>query len=98
MITKQGTLKTGSNILVSIDSKKNYINKLISLNNPVAYNIEIQKYDSVRDNTVTLCKFNLAAGDTVLNTSPYFLSSRDRLIIISSAPNTNYIISLEEVK
>lgn len=98
MITRQGILRAGQNAVFLAENKKNYVNKLISLNNSVAYNITIEKYDSTEDNTVTLCKLNLAAGDTVLNTSPYPLNAKDRLIITSSATDTSYLVSLEEVK
>jgi len=98
MVTRQGILKAGQSTVFSAENKKNYVNRLISLNNSVAYNIEIQKYDSTEDNTVTLCKLSLAAGDTVLNTSPYPLNAKDRLILSSSATDTSYLVSLEEVK
>jgi hypothetical protein len=97
-IIRQGLLRAGNSVLFVVPNNKSYKTSLISCTNTSAFTIELQKYDATEGNTVTLCKFNLAAGDTLLNTTPYPFDSRDRLILTSSVSDTNYIVSLEESK
>jgi hypothetical protein len=96
-IVKQGILNIGSNMLFEAEIKKNYIVKLIKFTNISAYDIELKKYDTSDNTELTVVKLSLDPGDTVLDTTPYTINQKDKLIVNTTTANTSYIIELTEL-
>jgi|LakMenEpi03Aug12_release.lakeMendotaPanAssembly.Ray.scaffolds.fasta_scaffold152830_4 hypothetical protein len=60
-IVKQGVLAVGSNIVFTGATSKTYTIESIMLNNPLAYNVEIKRFDHLANTTITLCSLTLDA-------------------------------------
>lgn len=96
-VVKQGLLSIGSNVLFEADIKKNYTVKLIKFTNISAYDIELKKYDTSDNTELTVVKLNLDPGDTVLDTTPYTINQKDKLIVNTTVANTSFLIELTEL-
>jgi hypothetical protein len=96
-VVKQGILTVGNNTIFSAFKNKSYKTDSLMFNNSIAYSIDIQRYDSEARNTISLCKLDLDAGDTVFDTTKYPLKPQDKLIITSSVAGTTYLIVLTEM-
>jgi hypothetical protein len=60
--------------------------------NNVPYVLRLERYSNDTATTETLFEFTLDAGDTVTDTTLYFLKNLDQLILYSDAPGTSYYI------
>jgi hypothetical protein len=96
-IVKQGVLAVGSNIVFTGATSKTYTIESIMLNNPLAYNVEIKRFDHLANTTITLSKLTLDPGDTVFDTTKYPINQRDKLIIDSPIAGTNYLLTISEI-
>jgi hypothetical protein len=67
------------------------------LNNPLAYNVEIKRFDHLANTTITLSKLTLDPGDTVFDTTKYLINQRDKLIIENPIGGTNYLLTISEI-
>jgi hypothetical protein len=96
-IVKQGVLAVGSNIVFTGATSKTYTIESIILNNPLAYNVEIKRFDHLANTTITLSKLTLDPGDTVFDTTKYLINQRDKLIIENPIGGTNYLLTISEI-
>jgi hypothetical protein len=96
-IVKQGVLAVGSNIVFTGATSKTYTIESIMLNNPLAYNVEIKRFDHLANTTITLSKLTLDPGDTVFDTTKYLINQRDKLIIENPIGGTNYLLTISEI-
>jgi hypothetical protein len=96
-IVKQGVLAVGSNIVFTGATSKTYTIESIMLNNPLAYNVEIKRFDHLANTTITLSKLTLDPGDTVFDTTKYPINQRDKLIIENPIGGTNYLLTISEI-
>jgi hypothetical protein len=96
-IVKQGVLAVGSNIVFTGATSKTYMIESIMLNNPLAYNVEIKRFDHLANTTITLSKLTLDPGDTVFDTTKYLINQRDKLIIENPIGGTNYLLTISEI-
>jgi hypothetical protein len=91
----QGVLPIGTSTIYSIPSvgglAKVYY---IKFYNPVAYDITLSRYQSTISSTLDLYSLNLAAGDSITDSSSYLLSEFDELKVTTSVAGTSYFIYL----
>jgi hypothetical protein len=92
----QGTIDslTGTKIECSYD---NMIISLIIINNTsnIPYFLDVSRSDIAAENNQLLYRFELAAGDSVRDTTQYKLAKGDYFTLESSPANTTYYISAE---
>jgi hypothetical protein len=96
-VVRQGILAVGSNIVFTGATSKTYTIESIMLNNPLAYNVEIKRFDHLANTTITLSKLTLDPGDTVFDTTKYPINQRDKLIIENPIGGTNYLLTISEI-
>lgn len=94
--TNEGVLSTSGTVLHvgSVPVSTTLFSKVIILrfNNPAAYSLRLEKYNSVTLVTTTIYDLSLSAGDTVTDNLSYALAPYDELIATSSIAGTTYYI------
>jgi hypothetical protein len=90
---KEGELSiTGTIITTGTTNVAQVLNKVFSLrfNNPAAYVLTLELYDTATSNTTTLYSLALSAGDTVTDNLTYALKPGYQLIATSNIIGTTY--------
>jgi hypothetical protein len=91
--SNQGELSsTSSGTFLAVGTTSTSLNKLliIRLHNPLAYSIQLYKYESLTKKTLLLYSLNLSAGDIVTDNLVYALNNGDQIIAYSDIPGTTY--------
>ena len=79
-------LATGTKTITGILDKIT----ILRFNNPLAYDIQLYKYEALTATTILIYNLTLSAGDTVTDNLTYALNDGDQLIGYSSIPGTTY--------
>lgn len=90
--SNQGELSITGTILITGGSSIIALNKLviIRLNNPLAYSVQLYKYEALTLTTTLIYDLNLSAGDTLTDSFSYALNNGDQLIAYSNILGTSY--------
>ena len=89
----QGTLSITGTVLVTGPIPSGVIlTKTLNLrfNNPLAYTVQLYKYDAATTTTTLIYNLSLSAGDTVTDNFTYALNPGDQLIAYSNIVGTTY--------
>jgi hypothetical protein len=80
---------TGTDVLIA---PSNASAKLVTFTvyNPASHTFTVTKYEKRTNTTTVLYSFNLAAGDTFIDSRTYYLSALDRINFTSSVAGTTY--------
>jgi hypothetical protein len=92
--SKQGSVSTSGTVLYTGSSGGALLTKVSTLrfNNPAAYNLVLEKYESATATTSVIYDLTLAAGDTLTDNLSYALNAGDQLIVTSNIAGTTYYI------
>jgi len=92
--SNQGELSsTSSGTFLAVgNTSTSFLNKLLTirLHNPLAYSVQLYKYESLTKTTILLYSLNLSAGDVVTDNLVYALNNGDQIIAYSNIPGTTY--------
>ena len=90
--SNQGELSITGTILITGGSSTIALDKLviIRLNNPLAYSVQLYKYEALTLTTTLIYDLNLSAGDTLTDNLAYLLNNGDQLIAYSNILGTSY--------
>ena len=90
--SNQGELSITGTILITGGSSTIALDKLviIRLNNPLAYSVQLYKYEALTLTTTLIYDLNLSAGDTLTDAFNYALNTGDQLIVYSNILGTSY--------
>ena len=90
--SNQGELSITGTILITGGSSTIALDKLviIRLNNPLAYSVQLYKYEALTLTTTLIYDLNLSAGDTLTDSFSYALNNGDQLIAYSNILGTSY--------
>ena len=90
--SNQGELSITGTILITGGSATIALDKLIiiRLNNPLAYSVQLYKYEALTLTTTLIYDLNLSAGDTLTDSFSYALNNGDQLIAYSNILGTSY--------
>jgi hypothetical protein len=91
--SNSGTLSTTGTVLATgTRTVTGVLDKVLSLrfNNPLAYSIQLYKFDFETSATTLLYNLSLSAGDTVTDNLAYALNTGDQLIAYSNIAGTTY--------
>lgn len=94
-ISKQGDLALTGTVLYTGSSNGGvYLTKILSLrfNNPVAYDLKLEKFEFATTTTTVIYDLSLSAGDTVTDNFTYALNPGDQLIATSNVAGTTYYL------
>jgi hypothetical protein len=92
----QGILPIGVTTVYSPPVGKNGQVTMIKFYNAAAYDITLSRYDSVAASSIDIYSLNLAAGDSLTDSSIYLFAENDQLNVTTTVANTSYIVSLIE--
>jgi hypothetical protein len=93
--TNSGTLSTTGTVLATgTKTATSIFDKVINLrfNNPLAYSIQLYRFDFATSATTLLYNLSLSAGDTLTDNLAYALNDGDQLIAYSNIAGTTYYI------
>jgi hypothetical protein len=90
--SNQGELSITGTILITGGISTIALDKLviIRLNNPLAYSVQLYKYEALTLTTTLIYDLNLSAGDTLTDSFSYALNNGDQLIAYSNILGTSY--------
>jgi hypothetical protein len=90
--SNQGELSITGTILITGGSSTIALDKLviIRLNNPLAYSVQLYKYEALTLTTTLIYDLNLSAGDTLTDNLAYLLNAGDQIIAYSNILGTSY--------
>jgi hypothetical protein len=90
--SNQGELSITGTILITGGSATIALDKLIiiRLNNPLAYSVQLYKYEALTLTTTLIYDLNLSAGDTLTDNLAYLLNAGDQIIAYSNILGTSY--------
>jgi len=90
--SNQGELSITGTVLLTGGTSTIALNKLVILrfNNPLAYSIQLYKYEALTLTTTLIYNLNLSAGDTLTDNLAYSLNAGDQIIGYSDIPGTTY--------
>lgn len=93
-ISKQGDLAITGTVLCTGTRGGASLTKITSMrfNNPVAYDLKLEKFEAATSVTTVIYDLSLAAGDTVTDNFHYALNPGDQLIATSNVAGTAYYI------
>jgi hypothetical protein len=88
----QGDLSTTGTVLYTGGSGTPLLSKILNLrfNNPLAYTIQLYKYEAATTITTLIYDLSLSAGDTVTDNFTYALNPGDQLKAYSNIVGTTY--------
>jgi hypothetical protein len=89
----QGTLSlTGTVLATGLTPSGVLLTKAFNLrfNNPLAYTVQLYKYDAATLTTTLIYNLSLSAGDTVTDNFTYALNPGDQLKAFSNIVGTTY--------
>ena len=92
--SNQGELSITGTVLMTGGPPIVVLDKLIGIrfNNPLAYSVQLYKYEALTLTTTLLYNLNLSAGDTFTDNLIYILNNGDQLIAYSNILGTSYYI------
>lgn len=92
--TKQGNLSTTGTVLYTGTSGGALLGRVMTMrfNNPLAYDLKLEKYDAASSTTVVIYDLSLAAGDTLTDNFLYALNPGDKLTATSNIAGTTYYV------
>jgi hypothetical protein len=92
--SKQGNVSVTGTVLFTGTSGGQVLSKILAMrfNNPAAYDLKLEKYETASNITTTIYDLSLAAGDTVTDDFSYALNPGDQLIVSSNVVGTTYYI------
>ena len=90
--SNQGELSITGTILITGGISTIALDKLVTirLNNPLAYSVQLYKYEALTLTTTLIYNLNLSAGDTLTDSFSYALNAGDQLIAYSNILGTSY--------
>ena len=90
--SNQGELSITGTILITGGISTIALDKLVTirLNNPLAYSVQLYKYEALTLTTTLIYDLNLSAGDTLTDSFSYALNNGDQLIAYSNILGTSY--------
>jgi hypothetical protein len=91
--SNQGTLSlTGTALATGTKTVTGVLDKVMIMrfNNPLAYSIQLYRFEFLTSTTTLIYDLSLAAGDTVTDNLTYALNDGDQLIAYSNIPGTTY--------
>ncbi len=90
--SNQGDLSITGTVLLTGGTSTIALDKLVifRFNNPLAYSIQLYKYEALTLTTTLIYNLNLSAGDTLTDNLSYALSNGDQLIAYSNILGTSY--------
>lgn len=90
--SNQGELSITGTVLLTGGPPIVVLDKLISLrfNNPLAYSVQLYKYEALTLTTTLIYNLNLSAGDTLTDNLIYVLNNGDQIIAYSNILGTSY--------
>ena len=90
--SNQGELSITGTVLMTGGPATIVLDKLfvIRFNNPLAYNVQLYKYEALTLTTTLIYNLNLSAGDTFTDNLIYILNNGDQLIAYSNILGTSY--------
>ena len=91
-ISSQGELSITGTVLLTGGPSTAALDKLIiiRLNNPLAYSVQLYKYEAITLKRTLIYDLNLSAGDTLTDSFTYALNNGDQLIAYSNILGTSY--------
>ena len=91
-ISSQGELSITGTVLLTGGPSTVALNKLVTLrfNNPLAYSVQLYKYEALTITTTLIYDLTLSAGDTLTDNLTYALNNGDQLIAYSNILGTSY--------
>ena len=91
-ISIQGELSITGTVLLTGGPSILVLDKLIGIrfNNPLAYSVQLYKYEALTLTTTLIYNLNLSAGDTLTDNLVYVLNNGDQLIAYSNILGTSY--------
>lgn len=91
--SKQGDLSTSGTVLYTGTSGA-VLTKVMALrfNNPLAYDLLLEKFEALTSTTTIIYDLSLSAGDTVTDNLVYALNPGDQLIATSNIAGTTYYV------
>lgn len=98
-LTNQGIISSGGSILIKAKTFPVRVDKIIINNTLVPYIISLYKYNynSGRD-LILIYKFDLDAGDSVIDTDGYILNPEDYIKAVSTAAGTTFIVESSDAE
>jgi hypothetical protein len=90
--SNQGDLSISGTVLLTGGSNAGGLNKLtiIRFNNPLAYSVQLYKYDTLTITTTLIYNLTLSAGDTLTDNLTYALNNGEQIIAYSNIIGTSY--------
>ena len=90
--SNQGELSITGTVLMTGGPPIVVLDKLIGIrfNNPLAYNVQLYKYEALTLTTTLIYNLNLSAGDTLTDNLIYVLNNGDQIIAYSNILGTSY--------
>jgi len=90
----QGTLSTTGTVLYTGTSGGVLLSRIMTMrfNNPLGYDLKLEKYNAANSTSVVIYDLSLSAGDTVTDNFLYVLNPGDRLIATSNITGTTYYV------
>jgi hypothetical protein len=90
--SNQGELSITGTVLLTGGPAIGILNKLLNIrfNNPLAYSIQLYKYEALSTTTTLIYDLTLSAGDTLTDNLMYALNNGDQLIAYSNILGTSY--------
>ena len=86
----QGIVSVAGTTLYTVGFKQKVKAVTITATNSSAFVLTLSRFDKSSNNTITIFKYNLDAGDSVIDQTGYILEEGDKLILTSSVVGTNY--------
>jgi len=90
--SNQGELSTTGTVLLTGGLSTIALDKLsiLRFNNPLAYNVQLYKYEVLSTTTTLIYDLTLSAGDTLTDNLTYALNNGDQIIAYSNILGTSY--------
>jgi len=90
--SNQGELSTTGTVLLTGGLSTIALDKLsiLRFNNPLAYNVQLYKYEALSTTTTLIYDLTLSAGDTLTDNLTYALNNGDQIIAYSNILGTSY--------
>lgn len=92
-LTNQGIVSVTGTVIAKAKGSSIRVDKIIINNTTVPYTISLYKYNhNSGSDLVLIYKYDLDAGDSVVDTDGYLLNPEDYIKAFSSVANTTFIV------
>ena len=90
--SNQGELSITGTVLLTGGPPTEQLDKISSIRfyNPLAYSIQLYRYEALTFTTTLIYNLNLSAGDTLTDNLAYLLNAGDQIIAYSNILGTSY--------